>query len=122
MVCFRDEGIINVDYLGKKEQNYIRNRQIKMNFNQDSAIERARQDLAGRLGVSENEIETVSVSEVDFPDASLGAPMDDEMSAQMISSGWQVTLRAKGKTYDYRADKYQLRLSNYDGKNHVIQM
>lgn len=95
---------------------------IEMNFNQNSAIERAKQDLAGRLGVSENEIETVSVSEVEFPDASLGAPVDDEMSAQMISSGWHVTLRAKGETYDYRADKYQLRLSNYDGKNHIIQM
>ncbi len=95
---------------------------IEMNFNQNSAIERAKQDLAGRLGVSENEIETISVSEIEFPDASLGAPVDDEMSAQMISSGWQVTLRAKGETYDYRADKYQLRLSNYDGKNHIIQM
>lgn len=96
--------------------------QIKMNSNQNSAIERAKQDLAGRLGVSENEIELVSVSEEEFPDASLGAPVDDEMSAQMISSGWQVTLRAKDQTYDYRADKYQLRLSNYDGKNHIIEM
>ena len=118
----RRAGVVNVDYLDEKAQNYIRNRQIKMNFNQNSAIERARQDLAGRLSVSENEIELISVSETEFPDASLGAPVDDEMSAQMISSGWQVTLRAKGKTYDYRADKYQLRLSNYDGKNHVIEM
>lgn len=94
----------------------------KMNFNQNSAIERAKQDLAGRLGVTENEIEVVSVSEEEFPDASLGAPVDDEMSAQMISSGWQITLRAKDKTFDYRADKYQLRLSNYDEKNHVISL
>lgn len=93
-----------------------------MTFNQHSAIERAKQDLAGRLDVSENEIELVSVSEEEFPDASLGAPVDDEMSAQMISNGWQVTLRAKGKTYDYRADKYQLRLSDYEGKNHIIKM
>lgn len=93
-----------------------------MNFNQKSAVERAKHDLAGRIDVSESEIETVSVSETEFPDASLGAPVDDEMSAQMISSGWQITLRAKGKTYDYRADKYQLRLSDYDGKNHVIEV
>lgn len=93
-----------------------------MNFNQKSAVERAKQDLAGRLGVSENEIETVSVSEMEFPDTSLGAPVDDEMSAQMISSGWQVTLQAQGKTYDYRADKYQLRLNSYNGKNHIIKM
>ena len=93
-----------------------------MTFNQDSAVENAKQDLAGRLGITENEIELVSVSAREFPDGSLGAPVDDEMSAQMISDGWQVTLRAKDKTYDYRADKYQLRLSDYDGKNHIITM
>ena len=93
-----------------------------MNFNQTSAVERAKQDLTGRLGISESEIELVSVGESEFPDASLGAPVDDEMSAQMISDGWQITLRAKGSTYDYRADKYQLRLSNHDGKNHIIQV
>ena len=93
-----------------------------MNFNQTSAVERAKQDLAGRLKVSQDEIEVVSVSGREFPDASLGAPVDDEMSAQMISDGWQVTLRASGETYDYRADKYQLRLSNHGGKNHIIQV
>ena len=108
--------------LARKSKIISATDKVEMNFNQNSAIERAKQDLAGRLGISGNEIELVSVSEVDFPDGSLGAPVDDEMSAQMISSGWQLTLRAEGKTYDYRADKYQLRLSNYDGKNHVIQM
>ena len=93
-----------------------------MSFNCDSAVERAKQDLAERLEVAESDVQLVSASDEEFPNSSLGAPVDDEMSAQMISSGWQVTLRAKGKTYDYRADKYQLRLSNYDGKNHVIQM
>ena len=92
-----------------------------MNFNQQSAVERARQDLAGRLKISESEIETISVSERDFPDMSLGAPTDGEMAAQMISTGWQITLRADGKTYDYRADKYQLRLTGQGGKNHIIQ-
>ena len=37
------------------------------------------------------------------------------MSAQMISSGWQIKLGANGKTYEYRADKYQLRLHNFKG-------
>ncbi len=77
--------------------------------------------MAKRLGVSENDIETVSVNEKDFPDMSLGAPAEDEMSAQMISSGWQINLSADGKKYDYRADKYQLRLHGYKGKNHVIE-
>ncbi len=92
-----------------------------MSFSKDSAVQRAKKDLAGRLGVSENEIETVSVNEKDFPDMSLDAPVEDEMSAQMIASGWQINLRADGKKYDYRADKYQIRLHGFKGKNHVIE-
>jgi hypothetical protein len=52
---------------------------------------------------------------------SLGAPAEDEMSAQMISSGWSINLSAKGKKFDYRADKYQLRLHGYNGTNHIIE-
>jgi hypothetical protein len=91
-----------------------------MGFNKDSAVQRAKADLAGRLSIDENDISTVSVSEKDFPDMSLGAPAGDEMSAQMISSGWQIELSAGGKAYDYRADKYQLRLKGFNGTNHVI--
>jgi hypothetical protein len=91
-----------------------------MSFDKDSAVERAKEDLAKRLDVSENEIETKSVSEQEFPDMSLGAPANDEMSAQMISSGWRINLGANGKDYEYRADKYQLRLVGFNGKNHVI--
>jgi len=39
----------------------------------------------------------------------------------MISSGWQIDLDAGGKTYEYRADKYQLRLYNFDGRNYVVE-
>jgi hypothetical protein len=92
-----------------------------MNFSKQSAVERAKADLAKRLKVSESEIKTASVSETDFPDMSLGAPEKDEMSAQMISSGWRIDLNAKGKNYEYRADKYQLRLCGFGGANHVIK-
>lgn len=92
-----------------------------MSFNQDSALQRAKRDLAKRLGVNENEIKEVSVSAKDFPDMSLGAPVADEMSAQMISGGWQINLSAGGKTYEYRADKYQLRLRGFNGTNHLIE-
>lgn len=91
-----------------------------MSFNRESAVQRAKEDLAERLSISEDLIENVSVSEQDFPDMSLGAPVDDEMSAQMISSGWRINLGANGKTFEYRADKYQLRLVGFDGTNHVI--
>ena len=91
-----------------------------MGFTQESAVERAKQDLAGRLKISEGEVREGSVEKVDFPDMSLGAPASGEMSAQMISTGWRINLKADGKDYEYRADKYQLRLMNFDGANHVI--
>ena len=64
----------------------------------------------------------LGVSDSEFPDMSLGASENGEMSAQMISSGWRIKLGAAGKTYEYRADKYQLRLHNFNGANHVIEV
>jgi hypothetical protein len=92
-----------------------------MKFDRDSAAAAARRDLARRLGISEGDVSVRNVSEKDFPDMSLGAPESDEMSAQMISTGWQFDLEAGGKTYEYRGDKYQLRLKGFDGENHVIR-
>ena len=92
-----------------------------MKFNKESAVERAKKDLAQRLNVSDGEIEVADITETDFPDMSLGAPEKDEMSAQMISTGWKIGLRSNGDHYEYRADKYQLRLSDYDGNNFVIE-
>ena len=91
-----------------------------MSFSKETAVERAKQDLAQRLGVAESEI-TDSVTETDFPDMSLGAPENGEMSAQMISSGWRIDLRANGTDYEYRADKYQLRLRGFNGTNYIIE-
>lgn len=84
------------------------------------AVERARGDLAKRLGVSENDVEEESVEEADFPDMALGAPVEDEMSGQMISSGWRIRLRAKGNTHEYRADRNQVRLYNFKGANYRL--
>ena len=92
-----------------------------MGFTKDEATARAKKDLAARLKVDENSIREVSVSDKDFPDMSLGAAVNDEMSAQMISTGWQIGLEVNGKPYEYRADKYQLRLVDFDGSNHLIE-
>ncbi|MFZ1702181.1 MAG: hypothetical protein WBO10_11385 [Pyrinomonadaceae bacterium] len=92
-----------------------------MKFTRESAVEIAKTDLAKRLKIDADEVKQKSVSDREFPDMSLGAPADGEISAQMISSGWQITLGAKGKSYEYRADKYQLRLHNFKGENYVIE-
>lgn len=91
-----------------------------MSFNQSSATERAKQDLAQRLGIAESEIGEKNVESADFPDSALGAPIEDEMSAQMISSGWRIILSANSENYEYRADKYSLRLFNFKGTNHIV--
>ena len=61
-----------------------------MSFTKSSALTRAKQDLAKRLNLSVTEISEKSVSDKEFPDMSLGAPVDGEMSAQMITSGWLI--------------------------------
>jgi hypothetical protein len=92
-----------------------------MVFDRDSAAAKAKNDLAKRLGVSESEISVGGVTDRDFPDMSLGLTQPGEMAAQMISTGWEIDLKANGKSYEYRADKYQLRLKDFDGKNHVVK-
>ncbi len=92
-----------------------------MGTGKEEFVGRARADLAKRLGVSEDEIEEEAVEEADFPDMALGAPVKDEMSGQMITSGWRIRLKAgKGKGYEYRANQNQLRLYNYKGSNHKV--
>lgn len=91
-----------------------------MSLSRETTVETAKNDLAVRLSISADDIVEKGVVDKDFPDMSLGAPVADEMSAQMISSGWQITLEAGGKAYEYRADKYQLRLYDFEGQNFIL--
>lgn len=92
-----------------------------MGFKRDTAADAAKKDLSGRLGIDPADIRELAVTEEDFPDMSLGAAVDGEMSAQMISSGWKIELGVNGDRYEYRADKYQLRLVGFQGQNYVVQ-
>lgn len=88
-----------------------------MAMSKEDAVKRARADLAKRLGIAESEIKEDSVESADFPDMALGAPVDDEMSGQMITSGQRIRLSAQGEGYEYRAGRDQLRLYNFNGSN-----
>lgn len=90
-----------------------------MSLSKEDAVEKARKDLAQRLNVDAGTIKE-TVEDDDFPDMALGAAEDDEMSGQMITSGWRIRLNANGKNYEYRADKNQVRLYKYKGKNYRI--
>lgn len=102
------------------EQTLLTGRFSRMPMNKDEAVEKARKDLAQRLNIDASEINEQSVQDDDFPDMALGAAEDEEMSGQMISSGWRIRLGAKGKSFEYRADKNQVRLYQYQGKNYRI--
>lgn len=92
-----------------------------MTLNKETATQRAKQDLAKRLGIDEKDVESSSVDDKEFSNMSLGAPVGDEMSAQMISYGWSINLKANDEDYEYRGDKYQLRLVDFDGTNYMIE-
>ncbi|HMJ25095.1 MAG TPA: hypothetical protein VK475_04680 [Pyrinomonadaceae bacterium] len=84
------------------------------------ALVRARQDLMQRLGLSEQDILEEAVEPTEFSDAALGAAVEDEMSAQVITPGWRIRLITNDKNYEYRATERQLRLFNFNGKNYRI--
>ena len=86
----------------------------------EEATTKAKKDLASRLGLDESQITEQSVSDADFPDMALGAAAADEMSGQMITRGWKIQLKAGGQSYEYRADKNQLRLFKFKGKNYKV--
>jgi hypothetical protein len=86
----------------------------------DEVVDRARRDLAKRIGISESDTAIKSVEPVDFPDAALGAPLEDEMSAQVITPGWRIILKAGEANYEYRATARQLRLFNFNGQNYRL--
>ena len=91
-----------------------------MALSKEEAIEKARKDAAERLRIRENDIKTQSVDDTDFPDMALGAPTKDEMSGQMITPGWRIQLQAGGQKLEYRANKHQVRLHNYQGANYRL--
>jgi hypothetical protein len=91
-----------------------------MSMSKEEAVEKARKDLAHRLGVKANEIKEQSVEDVEFPDMALGAGTSDEMSGQMLTRGWRIRLQAGGQSFEYRANKNQVRLYDYKGENHRI--
>ncbi|HEV2836275.1 MAG TPA: hypothetical protein VGW58_13200 [Pyrinomonadaceae bacterium] len=91
-----------------------------MALNKEDAVKKARKDLAQRLKIDDNSIKEQSVDDSDFPDMSLGAAEDGEMSGQMITRGWRIRLNANNQSYEYRADKNQVRLYRFKGKNYRV--
>jgi hypothetical protein len=92
----------------------------RMAISKDDAVAQARNDLAKRLKIDASGVKEKSVEDSDFPDMALGAAEDGEMSGQMITRGWRIQLEADGKSFEYRADKNQVRAYKFKGKNYRI--
>ena len=91
-----------------------------MAISRDEAIAIARKDLADRIKAAPAEIHE-RVEDAEFPDTALGAGGEDEMSGQMITPGWRISLKCDGRSYEYRANKNQVRLVNFNGKNLLVK-
>jgi hypothetical protein len=59
-------------------------------------------DAAGRAGVAASEVEVVTAVERTWPDGSWGCPQPGMAYTQVVVDGYQVVVRAGGRTFDYR--------------------
>jgi len=65
-------------------------------MSKDGQVDRAKRDLARRLGVDQASITVRSVQETDWPDASLGVAEHGKAYAQMIVFGYIIMLSRAG--------------------------
>jgi hypothetical protein len=61
-------------------------------------------DLADRLGTAPDAISVVSVEEREWSDAALGCPAPDQVYAQVVTPGFEITLSTAEETYKYHTD------------------
>ena len=69
------------------------------------AIELSKQDLANRLGISDDRIALVSAGSVTWPDSSLGCPQPGMAYTQVLTPGYLIILSANDKDYEYHAGR-----------------
>lgn len=67
-------------------------------------VDRAKQDLAQRIGVASDTIVVDSVAAMEWDNPALGCPAADQAYATVITPGYQIILQSGGQEYDYRAD------------------
>lgn len=70
----------------------------------NSAARAARNALAARLGISTASVIVTSTERRDWSNSCLGLERAGEFCAQVIISGFRVTMTAQGNTYSYRAN------------------
>jgi hypothetical protein len=78
--------------------------EVKPQDGAEQVVQLAREDLAQRRGFAPEGIRLVSVTAVQWRDASLGCPRPNTKYVQVITPGFKVVLEAEGRTYEYHTD------------------
>jgi hypothetical protein len=66
--------------------------------------DRARKELAARLGVPATEVKVDTLERTTWPDRSLGCPEPGMAYAQVLTPGFVIRLQHEGRSYTYHAD------------------
>ena len=61
--------------------------------------------LSARTGIAVEEIEVVGAEHREWLNACLGLAEEGEACAEVITPGWEITLRAAGEEYVFRTDE-----------------
>jgi hypothetical protein len=72
-----------------------------------SQVAQARQDLAGRLSISADQIVLTDFQEITWPDSSLGCPQPGMAYTQVTVDGISIQLQANDLVYSYHGDGIQ---------------
>ena len=70
-----------------------------------SLVEKTKDDLADRLGISPTEISLVEITEVEWSDSSLDCPQPGMEYLQVITPGYRIVLGAGGQSHEYHTNK-----------------
>jgi hypothetical protein len=76
----------------------------------DQLTQRARQQLAQHLGVSEKTLTLHDASAQEWPNSALGCPKPDEAYSEIITSGFLLNFASGGQTYAVHTDQQGTRL------------
>lgn len=69
------------------------------------AVQVLLEQVSQQTGVEVQNIEIVTLEQVDWPDACLGLPEGDEACAQVITPGFRVELQVNDQTFEFRTDE-----------------
>jgi hypothetical protein len=69
------------------------------------AVQAVLEQVSQQTGVDVQNIEIVTLEQVDWPDACLGLPEGDEACGQVETPGFRVELQVNDQTFEFRTDE-----------------